>query len=986
MKVILFIMLKPLKIYLAAALLSTVAISASAQNENIQRAIELYENGLYSDAKFIFDNEESLVPLGEAYSTLCELRLRTPDCKEKYLYFKNFNIVCNVTPLLDYYYATILYDEGHYRDCLKVLEGIKIGTLEKELVENYYFYCAQCLYEIKEFDKALDAFIRIWESEKYTAYKTNAAYSLGFMYYKKEDFETSSRYFEAIVDDPQFADVAAYYILENRFMLKDYMYVVQNGPALFVKVPQERQPRLARIISESYMLTGNLQAANEYFLKTDSASIDSDNDFYYAGSILYALKDFKGAAANFSKIEQKGTLLSQQAEYNLAYSYVSLKNKTAALPHFKAAADMDFDAKIKKDAFINYAKLSFDLNKDGSAFKEYVKRYPEESENEKIYSYMAISSLTNGNYDAAIDSYDLIESLDADQELNYVKANYLRGRQLYDAKNYTACIPYLKLASHFAEEGTELKKRSQYLLADATFLAEKYPEAQELYTELFNRQSLYGLAEGNILTYDVAYCYLSVQDYAGAEKWFKQFVSKAPKNQVSRQKDAAVRLADCQFVQTHYADAAASYLAYNAMVPADLYSLYQAGLCWGLVNKNKEKISALAKAYNAKPESPYYDDCLFELGRAYETVKNTSDALKTYNHLASTSTSRNTVAKSLLQAALLLRGKKENNSAISAYKRVIEEYANTEYYNSAVKGLESLYLSMNRPKEYFDYIESLGKIQEQKIEDKEKAIYDACFSLYQANNFAGALEAFGGFIESHKTVDTLSVASRYYSAICLTNLGKNEKAAAMYREVLDSEIPFEKARSAEAYATLSYGLQNYEDALYGYVALKEADPASQQALLGECSCLYNLERYEEAIPSLQDLVSGELSAEILREARYMLAKSYLATSQRDKAKDVFAVLAVDVKSRQGAEAAVFMIEDLYFSGEFEAVENAVFDLADKGCSSSYYLAKAYIILGDSYAELGRLREAKATFESIKNGYKGTDEISSEVEMRLAKLQ
>ena len=55
---------------------------------------------------------------------------------------------------------------------------------------------------------------------------------------------------------------------------------------------------------------------------------------------------------------------------------------------------------------------------------------------------------------------------------------------------------------------------------------------------------------------------------------------------------------------------------------------------------------------------------------------------------------------------------------------------------------------------------------------------------------------------------------------------------------------------------------------------------------------------------------------------------------------------------------------------------------------SYGLARAYLTLGDSFAERGQYTQAKATFESIRDGYepeKGADDILDSVKMRLQRL-
>ena len=83
-----------------------------------------------------------------------------------------------------------------------------------------------------------------------------------------------------------------------------------------------------------------------------------------------------------------------------------------------------------------------------------------------------------------------------------------------------------------------------------------------------------------------------------------------------------------------------------------------------------------------------------------------------------------------------------------------------------------------------------------------------------------------------------------------------------------------------------------------------------------------------------------------------------------------------------------MIQDCFDKGEFTEVENKVYAFSDSGSSQTYWLAKAFILLGDSFAERGELKQAKATFESVRDGYTPAgkdDDVLDNVRMRLEKL-
>ena len=74
---------------------------------------------------------------------------------------------------------------------------------------------------------------------------------------------------------------------------------------------------------------------------------------------------------------------------------------------------------------------------------------------------------------------------------------------------------------------------------------------------------------------------------------------------------------------------------------------------------------------------------------------------------------------------------------------------------------------------------------------------------------------------------------------------------------------------------------------------------------------------------------------------------------------------------------------------FDDIPEEVFSFSAKAAGQNYWLAKAFIVLGDTYAERGELTQARATFESIRDGYTAEgpqDDVLDQVELRLRKLQ
>ena len=120
----------------------------------------------------------------------------------------------------------------------------------------------------------------------------------------------------------------------------------------------------------------------------------------------------------------------------------------------------------------------------------------------------------------------------------------------------------------------------------------------------------------------------------------------------------------------------------------------------------------------------------------------------------------------------------------------------------------------------------------------------------------------------------------------------------------------------------------------------------------------------------------------------MRAKSLLSTSRRDEAFKDFQLLSKEPSTDEGAEATYLIIEDLYNRAEFDTIQSRVYAFSEKAGGQNYWLAKAFIVLGDSFADQGNMTQARATFESIRDGYTPQgpqDDVMDQVNLRLRKL-
>ena len=957
------------------------------RKSKLKYARELMDHGMYAKAKDIF-LEYGNEPVACGYALLCDIRMKAGGYETRLNEYISAYPYSGLVPQLRYAYALNLFDEADYPSASSEFAAVNAGGLYKDQMASYTFKKAYSDFEIGLEESALQGFMKVTRLPK-NDYQAPAAYSIGYIWYEREKFSEAIGWFEKAGKDPRFADVSSYYIMECRFMNKDYKYVTDNAAAMYASVPEERRPHLARIISESYLVQGDAASAKKYYDRTDTVTGKGRKDYFYAGSLLYALEDYKGAVENYSLMADRTDSLGQIANYQLGYSYIQTKNKVAAMQAFKDASAASFDAEIQEDAYFNYAKLAFDLNNDPSVFDSYIRRYPEQAKGDRIYSYMALAALYNHDYAGAVEAYDKIDVLDNDMKNNYIKANYLRADQLIEAGSYRKAVPCLKAAAYYSDKRTPFNQLARYWLAESWYRADDYAQAADTYKTLYNASALNGREEGGLLPYDVAYCYFKAEDYENAEKWFDIYLQSGDR---TSRRDALTRKGDTFFIRKDYKSAISAYKSAISEYPAldDLYPYYQAGLSYALTDRQKEEAELLSAAKDASPDAAFWCETEYELGRACMAAGRNDEASQVFTRIADEGRDSTYRARALIGLGMISANDAQYEDALGYYKRVVSAMPSSEYSEDALRAIEAIYQTRQEPEQYFAYLKTLsGK---QAVEgDRESTFFNAAEQIFLAENYQKALTSLQAYMNEYPQGANLNLAE-FYTAESYKNLGKKEQACDWYRKVIESgEGSFVEASSLN-FARLSYGLERYQDAYAGYKSLLDnarIDSNKHTAIVGMMNSAYAGKDYQSAIESAAQVVSDKRSdKDDIRHARYVEAKSLLATSQRDKAFAILKTLSSETSAPEGAEAAYMIIQDRYDQGKFEEVETLVYKLSDSGTDQTYWLAKAFITLGDSFAERGEMKQAKATFESIRDGYTPegkNDEVIDNVNMRLKKI-
>lgn len=978
-------------VFLSFLMPSFMGWAQDSRKARYEKAVSLYRQGIYAEAMSCFGELSLEQPdmMCAGYECLCALKMRSESREVKtysYLFEYPFSPLASQ---IVFEYGRILFDDGDYESARDWFGEIHYADLVGDDSSECLFKSAYCDYVLGDNDKARGGFEKIAASST-SPYAPAACYSLGYICYNDRNFEEAAGWYDRSSKSEEYRAMSEYYIIDCDFMMKKYDKVIADGTAKLDSFSPECAAHVRRLVAESYLVKGEAAKAREIYVVDDSPK--SRSDLFFEGSLMYAVRDWKGAIANYSAMENRTDSIGQVANYNLGYSYIQTKNKVAALRSFKDASESDIDPEIAEDALFNYAKLAFDLNNDGSVFQRYITKYPSKKSSDSIYGYMAVAALRSKDYAAAVEAFDKIDDLDPDMRDNYMKTNYLRASQLVSDGSYRAAIPCLKSAAYYADKGSGFYKLSRFWLAESYFRSGDYPSARVVFTDLWNNSAFEGTPQYAYVPFSMGYCYFKEGAYKQAVKWFDTYLETG--EQGWRQ-SALVRKSDCYFIEKNYKDALSGYeKAYDEEKnPNEVYAYYQAGLCYGLLGNDQKKILALQPVRQASPDARFYSEALYELGRAYVAVKRSDAAAECFNKLLDGAKDTTYMVRSLIELGMIARNRTHNGEAMDYYKSVIALMPVSTYAEDALAALESIYQSNADPQGYLEYLAEIGMTNYKTDEEKEQMLFNAAEQVYASGDWQKAIASLEAFMRHYPSGKMVPRAC-FYMADSYRMLGQKEQACDFYRKVMASEDDAYLELATLNYAALSYSLQDYGTAYDAYESLMANARIPQNktvARQGMMCSAYSGRMFAKAIAAASDVIAqADADKTLVEEAQWIKAKSYLAESHREEALPLLESLSKNADTPRGAEARYLIIKDAYDSGEFDKARDLVFTFSDAGTDQSYWLAKSFIILGDCYVEKGDKKQAIATYKSVLDGYEAPDgkddDVIETVKERMSKLE
>ena len=324
--------------------------------------------------------------------------------------------------------------------------------------------------------------------------------------------------------------------------------------------------------------------------------------------------------------------------------------------------------------------------------------------------------------------------------------------------------------------------------------------------------------------------------------------------------------------------------------------------------------------------------------------------------------------------------------SIQSYKDVIANFPGSDDARNALISLESVYRDMNDIQTYVDYANSLPGGLRISTSRQDSLTYLAAENVYMRGNRSEAESAMNRYLQSYPN-GAYNSDAYYYLGVIADENNNRQQALSHFRRVIDAgNIKF--IDNALIYTSQTeYQNENWQQALadYSRLASSARNTTNQQVgQMGVVRTQSKLGNYYEATRAATTLLSNSnLSTEIITEVRYLRGKAYQQINETNSALEDFQFVSNDTRSVYGAEAQFILADTYYKQNAYDRAENQVNEFMQKGTSHQYWMARALIVLSDTYLAKGDEFQARQYLESLRNNYSGDeDDIQQMINARL----
>ncbi len=863
------------------------------------------------------------------------------------------------------------YDYGKYNDALKWFKNVDTKGLTANQEEDFNFKYGYALFSLKKYKDAKAYFAPLLDSPKYG---TQAKYYSGFMALQNEDYDNADKYLDQ-VDDKRLGKDIPYFKATVKFKTGQFQEAINIAEPYFPKANRKQKSDVAKIIGESYFNLNQYDKAIPFLLQYKGKHGKWNNsDYYQLGYAYYQQKDYDNAISWFNKIVGSKTAVGQNASYHLGECYVKSGKKQEALNAYRNALEMDFNNDIKKNAWLNYAKLSYEIGNPlksvPDVLTEYLDKYPKSKEVDEINELLISSYVTSKDYDGALKL--LQRKNDSKSKEIYQKVAFYKGVQLFNDSKFNEALALFNKSLN-KKVNAKYTAKATYWKAESNYILNKFNDALTGFTNFKTLASANETTEYNTVDYNIAYCNFKLKNYPNAVNAFQSFIDKHTTVD-DLVKDAYLRLGDSYFISSNYYKAMEAYnfAIQNKSKNLD-YAYFQKAISYGFVGKNNRKIETLNEFLNKFKTSKYRDEAYYSLGVAYTKAHQKDKAIAAYENVLKLSHSA-LKPKALLKQGLIYFNSNQGEKALTKYKKLVRDFPKSPESRQAVNNARQIYINLGRVDEYAAWVKNIDFVE---VTDNEldNTMFESADIQYQQNNKQKAIKGFKQYLArfpngNHALQANFYLAEMYYS------LNKLAQTKPYYEYIINQNANEYTEQALTRLSQVLLNDKNWEAAIPVLKRLETEAKNEQNILYAQSNLMkgnYNLEHYNQAVAYAEKILQqSNLDQKVTTDAKIIIARSAIKTGDEAKAKQAYQEVGLIA---QGALKAESIYYDAFFKnkeGNYAESKIQIDELNKNYSTYQEWSVKGLVVMAKNFYGMKDAFQATVILEAVIKRFKSDE--------------
>ncbi|WP_442590420.1 tetratricopeptide repeat protein [Pedobacter sp. AW31-3R] len=976
-------------------------------NKNYQTGLELLDNEKYVAAAQQFrlveqqrqkpgtqqesNSELSLLKENaKFYAAVCALELGNDDAESLFQNFIKDHPLNPNTKLAFFHVGKAYFAQKNYQKALEWFEKTDPSTLSRKQRTEYQFKQAYSYFELKDIVKAEPLFEEVKDVEG--PFQESATYYFAYIKYLNKDYKTALTNFEKLKGSPTYEASYPYYITSMYYLDQRYDDVISYAIPILKSTKQQFEAEMLSLIAASYFAKSDYKNAELYFrdfYAKDKSTTKNNLFIYQYGYSLFQLTKYKESVTVLEQLTADDIYL-QSGMHTLGRSFIKLNNKEKARSAFFRASRLDFDKTIQEDAWINYARLSYELDFNQQALEStqnFLKQFPRSKKINEAKTLLGEILLTSKNYQAAIDILEPIQDKSPEAEEAYQKVTYFRGLEFYNERAFPNALSMFLRSGKFPND-PEIHALSTYWMAESMYELRKYGEAVKTFEKFLTMPDANKTKVYNFANYALAYAAFEDEKYTKAANYFERFLAGNDKDQ-NTVVDATIRLADSYFVSKSYGN---SLTYYNRIISnkstGEDYALFQRGMIQGLQGQDDAKIATMQSLLQQFPTSNYADDAGFETAYTYFNKGELDKSKNDLTGLLSKYPNSSYVPRALVTIGLVQYNQDQDDAALTSFKKVITDYASSEEAKQALESIKNIYVDRGDANGFIAYANTTP-IGNYTVADQDNIVFQAANNNYLKGDAQATVESINAYFDKFpKAIHDKE--AKFIRAEALVKLNRPDEAVPDYEYILNDWTSDYTERSLVSISKLFLAQKKYNEAI---VYLKRLETTADYKVHYSFA-ITNLLKAYTALNAADDMLkyveltktSDKASEEDINSADLYAGKAYLLKADTASATKAFTNVVSKTKTLAAAEAKYGLAELQYAKRDYKTSQKTCFDLINNMASYDYWVAKAFILLSDNYIALKDKLQAKSTLLSIIDNYEGKDEIVATAKQKLEKIK